>query len=132
LGVPRPLFSSDDSWNLPDQIACAKLLRAPINNSREDTSMKKTIYAVLTAGALACAMSMPAVAQDKDDKMKMGEKHEKMERHPEIQAAIRHLQQAKNNLEHANHDFGGHRVKAIEHVNQALEELNQALNYDKK
>jgi hypothetical protein len=94
--------------------------------------MKKTIYAVLTAGALACAMSMPAVAQDKDDKMKMGEKHENMEKHPEIQAAIRHLQQAKNNLEHANHDFGGHRVKAIEHVNQALEELNQALNYDKK
>jgi flagellin-specific chaperone FliS len=55
-----------------------------------------------------------------------------MEQHPAIEAAVKHLREAKNALEHANHDFGGHRVKAIEHVNQALAECEQALNFDKK
>jgi predicted S18 family serine protease len=97
--------------------------------------MKKTVCAILTAGALACAMCLPVAAQDKDDKMgdKMkAEKHEKMEQHPAIEAAVKHLREAKNALEHANHDFGGHRVKAIEHVNQALAECEQALSFDKK
>ncbi len=96
--------------------------------------MKKTVCAILTAGSLTFAMSLPATAQDKDDKMKAEkhEAHEKMEKHPEMEAAIRHLREAKNNLEHASHDFGGHRAKALEHVNQALEECNQALSFDKK
>jgi hypothetical protein len=92
----------------------------------------KKIYAFLTAGALACAMSMPAVTQDRDDKMKMGEKHEMMAKHPEMAAAIQHLREAKSNLEHAAHDFGGHRAKALEHVNQALAECNEAMNYVEK
>jgi hypothetical protein len=92
----------------------------------------KKIYAFLIAGALACAMSMPVIAQDRDDKMKMGEKREAMAQHPEIAATIQHLREAKNNLEHAAHDFGGHRAKALEHVNQALAECNEALNYVEK
>lgn len=87
--------------------------------------MKKTLCAILTAGALTFALSMPAISQDKDEHMK-GEKH------PEIRAAIHHLQEAKNNLEHAAHDFGGHRAKALEHVNEALRECNEALTFDKK
>jgi hypothetical protein len=54
------------------------------------------------------------------------------ERHPAIHAAIRHLEQAKAALEKAQHDFGGHRTRAVEHVNQALEECRAALEYDKK
>lgn len=42
------------------------------------------------------------------------------ERHPEIEKAEMNLHQAKENLEHAAHDFGGHRVKALALVNQAL------------
>jgi hypothetical protein len=49
--------------------------------------------------------------------------------HPEIHAAIRHLEQAKAALEKAAHDFGGHRVKALEAVNHALEECHAALEY---
>lgn len=95
--------------------------------------MKKTVCAVLTAGALVFALSLPTAAQNQDnvklERVRMGEK---MERHPEIHAAIRHLREAKMNLEKANHDFGGHRVKALEHVNEALEECERALNFDKK
>ena len=57
---------------------------------------------------------------------------EQEEKHPEIHAAITHLEEAKRNLEKGAHDFGGHRVKALEHTNQALEECRQALAYDKK
>ena len=54
------------------------------------------------------------------------------EQHPEIRDAIRALENARNHLQKAAHDFGGHRAKALEHVNQALEECRQALQYDKK
>ena len=49
------------------------------------------------------------------------------ERHPEIRKAQKALAQAKDALEHAAHDFGGHRVKAIEHIDQAQDELRMAL-----
>jgi len=47
--------------------------------------------------------------------------------HPRIEAAIRHLEEAKHELEAAPEVFHGHRVKAIEHVNQALGECHKAL-----
>jgi len=94
--------------------------------------MKSKLYAAMAAVALACAMSLPAVPQDRDDKKPTGEKHEGMEQHPEIASAMNHLREAKQNLEHAAHDFGGHRAEALKHVNQALEECRQAMAYDKK
>jgi len=49
------------------------------------------------------------------------------QRHPRIEAAIRHLEAARQELEAAPSEFHGHRVKAIAHVNQAIEECNRAL-----
>jgi len=95
--------------------------------------MKKTVCAVLTAGALVFAMSLPTAAQNKDNvKLQTVRMDERMERHPEIDAAIEHLREAKRNLEIARHDFGGHRAKALEHVNHALEECDRALHFDRK
>jgi hypothetical protein len=51
---------------------------------------------------------------------------------PEIHKAMRKLRGAKADLEKAAHDYGGHRVKAIEDINQALEELKAALESDTK
>lgn len=53
------------------------------------------------------------------------------EPHPEINAAIRALERAKLHLQHAAHDFGGHRVEAIRAIDGALEQLKLALQYDK-
>lgn len=53
------------------------------------------------------------------------------ERHPELLAADQALHKALNHLEKAAHDFGGHRVKAAEHVRQALAEISQAYAFDK-
>ena len=53
------------------------------------------------------------------------------ERHPEIRAAQRDLASAKGHLQAAARDFGGHRAKAVEHLDQALRELHMAMDYDK-
>jgi len=44
------------------------------------------------------------------------------EPHPEIQAALEAMHNAKDHLQHAAHDFHGHRVKSIEHLDQAIHE----------
>jgi len=54
------------------------------------------------------------------------------ERHPEIRAAQRALHNAKVHLAHADRDFGGHRTKAVQLIDQAQDELRQALEYDRK
>ncbi|HEX4599827.1 MAG TPA: hypothetical protein VH116_00430 [Gemmatimonadales bacterium] len=54
------------------------------------------------------------------------------EPHPEIYAAIRALERAKQHLQRAAHDFGGHRVEAIQAIDGALVQLRLALQYDKK
>ena len=50
------------------------------------------------------------------------------EHHPEIHKAMRKLRGAKQDLEKAAQDYGGHKAKAIEAINQALVELQAALN----
>ncbi len=44
----------------------------------------------------------------------------------EVEAARRALQNANKELEHAGGQWGGHRVAAMHHIEQALGELNQA------
>ena len=46
---------------------------------------------------------------------------------PRIEAAVRHLEEAKHELQAAPEEYHGHRVKAIERVDQALVECNRAL-----
>ena len=95
--------------------------------------MKTKFYAVISAAAIVCAMTLPAAAQEKPTaRIKRVQMKEEKEHHPEIAAAMNHLREAKANLEHAAHDFGGHRANALKHVNEALEECRLALEYDKK
>jgi hypothetical protein len=53
------------------------------------------------------------------------------EPHPQIREALAALRRAKEHMEHAAHDFGGHRVEAIEATNQAIKQLELCLKYDK-
>lgn len=54
------------------------------------------------------------------------------ERHPSIRRAIEALRAARNDLEHADHDFGGHRVEAMQAIDRALEQLQVALRFDSR
>jgi hypothetical protein len=50
---------------------------------------------------------------------------------PHMRAALEHLQSARSNLEAATDDKGGHRVKAIDFVNKAIEEVREGIEYDR-
>jgi hypothetical protein len=60
------------------------------------------------------------------------EKSERREQHPHIRGAIRELQEAKRELQTAAHDFGGHREDALKAVDEAIHQLQLALQADKK
>ena len=61
-----------------------------------------------------------------------GEEHH--EAHPEIRRAIHALEAAKEDLQKAKHDFGGHREAALKACDEAIAQLKLALQYanDKK
>lgn len=51
---------------------------------------------------------------------------------PAMQNALNHLQQAKKLLERADTDKGGHRKKALEHTNQAIDEVHLGIKFDRE
>ncbi len=52
------------------------------------------------------------------------------EKHPELMKALKALQRAKGDLEHSARDFDGHRSKAQELTEQAIQEVHEAMNAD--
>jgi len=50
------------------------------------------------------------------------------ERHPHIDEALEHMRAAKHELETAEHDFDGHRVKSLEHLNASIREAEICLS----
>jgi hypothetical protein len=56
----------------------------------------------------------------------------KHERHPKIHAAIKALEDAKVDMQKADHDFGGHRAAALDECDKAIAQLKLALQFDKK
>lgn len=51
---------------------------------------------------------------------------------PHMRAALNSLQTAKNQLQNATADKGGHRAKAIDLVNAAIAEVNRGIAFDNK
>jgi hypothetical protein len=50
---------------------------------------------------------------------------------PRMQAARADLQAAKSELQHAEHNKGGHRSKALGFVNAAISEVNRGIAFDR-
>lgn len=55
-----------------------------------------------------------------------------IEPHTHIRTAVVELQQAREELRTAAHDFGGHRADAIRAVDAAIKQLRLAQQYDAK
>lgn len=53
------------------------------------------------------------------------------EPHPEIRDALEALRKARFRMEHAAHDFGGHRVEALKATDEAIRQLQICLQFDK-
>jgi predicted lipoprotein len=92
--------------------------------------MKKTLAVILMSGFLTVGLlAVPALyAQNAPAPATQ----QKMQCCPEIHKAIRQLRQAKQDLEKAAHDYCGHRVAAIQAIDQALHELEEALKCREK
>src|SRR5262249_61713564 len=50
---------------------------------------------------------------------------------PHMTAALAALESAKNNLDHATNDKGGHRAQAIDLIKQAIDEVNKGIEAGK-
>jgi hypothetical protein len=48
-------------------------------------------------------------------------------KHPHMEGAKLKLNEAKNQLQKAEHDYNGHRAKAIEHINMAIKEIDEGI-----
>ncbi len=53
------------------------------------------------------------------------------EPHPEIRKALEALRVARARIKDAAHDFGGHRVEALEKVDAAIHQLEICMQYDR-
>jgi len=76
--------------------------------------MRNRISSCLVVLGLMLTLSLPSPA---------------FQRHPEIEDALRALHRAKDHLEHAAHDFGGHRADAIHAIDEADRQLRICLQY---
>ena len=54
------------------------------------------------------------------------------ERQPHMQAALRALRNARQQLNSADADKGGHRIKAIQLVNDAIREVEAGVRFDNR
>ena len=79
--------------------------------------MKQKILSSFALIAVMLALSSPSPAFGK---------------HPQIEDALRALRGAKDHLNEASHDFGGHRVEAIKAIDHSIIQLEKALKFDKK
>ncbi|MGB8297863.1 MAG: hypothetical protein WCG85_20770 [Polyangia bacterium] len=76
----------------------------------------RKLHLSLLALLLSLALAAPAFAQQQ----------------PHMTAALSSLESAKVELEKASADKGGHRVKAIELINAAMEEVRKGIEFAKK
>jgi len=83
----------------------------------------KVFGGILLAGVLAAPLLVSAGPQPAA---------QERERHPVIRESIAKIENARHDLvDYADRDFGGHRAKAVEHLDQALKELHMAMEFDK-
>jgi hypothetical protein len=75
----------------------------------------------LHLAAQAAHTSLPAVAESGSIKALPGQIH------PYVHDALRQCREAKSELASAKHHFGGHRVKAINHIDSAIVQLQEAV-----
>lgn len=54
------------------------------------------------------------------------------QRQPHMRTALQHLRLAKNELQRATADKGGHRVKAMELTNAAIDQVQRGMKFDNR
>ncbi len=81
--------------------------------------VKKALFGTFLLASLAFA---PLGLAQQNARSEFGE-------HPRIANAVRALEGAIEYMEHAPHDFGGHKAQAIADSRKAIEQLREAMKY---
>jgi hypothetical protein len=107
-------------------------------NLEEKMKMKILSLGTVIAFALALCLSATTPAAPKSPAtaavtavQPAAEPAASPEPHPEIRESIAALRRAKEHMEHAAHDFGGHRVEALKATDEAIRQLEICLKYDR-
>jgi len=92
-----------------------------------------SLFAVLAIGlALTVSVTTPAAPTPKPAAPAAAAPAAPVpEPHPEIRDALDALRKAKFHMEHAAHDFGGHRVEALRATDEAIRQLQICMQFDK-
>ena len=92
-----------------------------------------SLFAVVAVGfALTSAVATPATPTPKPAPAAAAAVPAPVpEPHPEIRDALEALRKARFRLDHAAHDFGGHRVEALKATDEAIRQLQICLQFDK-
>jgi len=96
--------------------------------------MKNWILSSLATVVLILALAMPAsvpAAPAARNPQPAPAAAPAPEPHPEIREAIAALRNARAHMQHAAHDFGGHRVEALRATDDAIRQLEICLRYDR-
>jgi hypothetical protein len=99
----------------------------------EEETMQKRLF--VTGSLIAMLAAMPSLgirAQGRQPASPVLLAAARKERHPALVQAMRALQRAKTALQNANRDFGGHRAKALDLTNQAIQEVQAAIQSDQQ
>jgi hypothetical protein len=95
--------------------------------------MRRWLLSVATLVALVLSLAFPTVvpAAPPAPKPQPASPAAAMPQdHPEIRDAIESLRRAREHLNHAAHDYHGHRVDAIHAIDEAIRQLQVCMKYD--
>jgi|RhiMetdeSRZDD1v2_1073273.scaffolds.fasta_scaffold556441_2 hypothetical protein len=92
-------------------------------------SRRSVLTKILPASLIAIVL--PAYANSETQRGKTPPR-EVVDDQPHMQSALDSLRNAKRELDQATSDKGGHRVRALRLVNQAIGEVERGVRYDRR
>jgi hypothetical protein len=101
---------------MPSSFDPAATVSIPIRLNNWRGNVKRNSVTTLAVVVLALVLLVPQCAFSEDQ--------------PHMQEALRHLQAAAEELQRATHDKGGHGEKALELTRQAIQHVNEGIQYD--
>ena len=84
--------------------------------AKENRISRRSVLRVAGAGSVAALLGVAMTAKG-------------AEKYPAIRNAIRAMRDAKDELDAGRRIFGGHRAKAIQYINAAIEECQAAIDF---
>jgi len=97
---------------------------------KQEKNMRGTIAALVGILMIGAALALPAVSFAQAPVVKPGQRQNDF---PVMHDAIRQLESTRGYLKRdAAHDFHGHRINAINHINEAIKELRLGIQSDRK